>query len=123
MSDLLPYQLPRLVYVVFSLYALALLLFRWQITRVMTVERRFLFLFLILELVTTVLSGVLKVTAQTPVDPASWATVLTQAFLTAYLYYATPPSFHRWHHRFTRRADATRQPVAAPLPPTRGELP
>lgn len=97
-------QLPRLIYVAFSLYALVLLVTRWQASRVMTQDRRFLLLFFLMELANTVLSGVLKLTHEAHVDIATWFTALTQSFLAAYLYYSIPASFRRAHYRFTRRS-------------------
>lgn len=94
---------PRLIYIGFSLYALAVLLTRWQVTRVMTQDRRFLLLFFTLEIVTSIISGTVKTLHDAPVDVSSWITVLTQSFLAAYLYYSVPASYRRAHHWITRR--------------------
>lgn len=96
-------QIPRLIFVAFSIYGMFVLITRWQVTRVMTVDRRFLFLFFILELSACITSGVLKIQAEVPVDVSSWMTVLSQSFLAAYLYYSVPSSFKRAHYRITRR--------------------
>lgn len=96
-------QLPRLIFVGFTLYALVVLVTRWPATRVMTQDRRFLFLFFVLETVTVLVSGCLKISHETRIDIGTWLTVLTQSFLAAYLHYSIPPAYRRAHHRFTRR--------------------
>jgi hypothetical protein len=83
-------QLPRLAYLVFSGYALVLVVTAWPRTRVMTTDKRFLLLFFLLEIATTVTSAALRMWAGTPADPSTWLTVLCQSFLCAYLYYAIP---------------------------------
>ena len=103
-------QLPRVVYLVFSVYALAVLVTRWPVTRVMTTDRRYLFLFFLLEIATTTLSGALKIAGGVPVDLGTYATVLTQVFLAAYLHHTVPGQYRRWYYRFTRgRARAHRR--------------
>ncbi len=103
MTEHLYWTLPRLVYIAISVYALILVAHRWRATRVMTQERRFLWLFFVLELVTVILSGTLKTLGDTPGDASIWLTVLTQGFLASYLHYAIPREHKRPWHRFTRR--------------------
>src|SRR4051794_4059461 len=98
-------HLPRLIYVAFSLYGLGLVLFRWQVTRLLTMERRFLLLFFLLELGNTVASGLIKTIVDAPVDPTAWLTVLTQSFLAAYLHYSVP----REYRSLRRRLDVRRR--------------
>lgn len=96
-------QLPRLVAAAFSVHSLLLLVTRWQVTRVMTQERRFLFAFFILQCSNSTMSAVTKAVHHVPLDVSSWGSALTQSLLCAYVYYAIPPEFRRWHHRFSRR--------------------
>lgn len=96
-------NLPRLLYMAFSLYALVVLITRWQVSRVMTQDRRFLFLFFLLEAAVTILSGVLKIQSGADIDVSAYMTVLTQGFLAAYLHYSIPAHFKRAHYRITRR--------------------
>lgn len=103
MIDFVLMNLPRLLYIGFSLYSLVVIATRWQASRVMTMDKRFLLLFFIFNIVSTVVTGVLKIYIGVPPDFTVWLTVLTQSFMTAYLHYSIPPSFRRAHHRFTRR--------------------
>lgn len=103
MIDILAAQAPRIIYVAFSVYALFVLIARWRVTRVMTQDRRFLFLFFVMELTASILSGVTKALHDAHLDVSSWVTVLAQGYLAAYLYHSIPASFRRAHHRWTRR--------------------
>jgi hypothetical protein len=96
-------QMPRLLFTLFSVYCLLVVVTRWQSTRVMTQDRRFLLLFFILENVTVIVSGVLKMQTGIPTDVGTWLSVLMQSFLAAYLHHSIPAEFRRWHHRYTRR--------------------
>lgn len=94
---------PRLIYMFFSVYALAVVVTRWQASRVMTQDRRFLLLFFIMECVTTLVSGFLKIELGTPTDMSVMLTILTQSFLAAYLHHSIPAEFRRVRHHWTRR--------------------
>lgn len=96
-------QSPRILVIPFAAYGLLVLVMRWRSTRVMTEDRRFLFLFFILQLATALMSACLKVIAGTPSDVSTWLALLTQSFLAAYLHYSIPRSFRRWHYIVTRR--------------------
>lgn len=82
----------RIGYVVFSLYSLLVLVSRWRVAKVLTQDRRFLFLFILLEVVSTTTSGLLKIAADAPSDVSVWLTLLTQSFLAAYLHHSVPRS-------------------------------
>lgn len=96
-------QIPRLAFITFSVYCLVVVVTRWQTTRVMTQDRRFLLLFFVLENITTITSGSLKIAANIAPDAGTWLTVLSQSFLAAYLHYSIPREYRRFHHRWTRR--------------------
>lgn len=95
-------QLPRLGSLVFCGYALALIVTRWAGTRVMTTDKRFLLLFLVGEIATVALGAGVKIGHGVPTDISSWATVLLQSFLCAYLHYSIPAAYRRWWLRFSR---------------------
>jgi hypothetical protein len=97
-------QGPRLIYLAFSAYAAWVVCTRWQASRVMTQDKRFLMLFFLLEIATTMTSGVLKISAGVHLDVATWMTVLLQSFLAAYLHYAIPRSYRFWHRRWAHPA-------------------
>lgn len=96
-------QAPRFIFVAFSFYCLLVVVTRWQVTRVMTMDRRFLLLFFVLENLTVIVSGCLKISADVRPDVGTWLSVLTQSFLAAYLYYSIPREYRRFYHRWTRR--------------------
>lgn len=96
-------QLPRLLFAAFSVYCLVVLVTRWRFTRVLTRDRRFLFLFIAGHCLNVILSATLKITAGIPADYATWTTVLVQSFLAAYLHYSIPRDFRSRARRRRRR--------------------
>lgn len=82
-----------------ALYGLVVLATRWRAYKVMTQDRRWLFLALAMEQSTVVLSAVLKSCAGAPADVSIFPTLLTQAAFACYLHYSVPRSFRRWPPR------------------------
>lgn len=104
MSALVVEQAPRLASLVFAAYCLFVLVTRWRFTRVLTQDKRFLFMFMALHCLNSVLSAVLKIHAHVQLDYSSWVSLLVQALLAAYLHYSIPRSFRHVHRRFRRRS-------------------
>lgn len=87
---MLTYELLRGLYVLLSLYSLWVLVTRWRVVKVMTEERRWLFLFLVTTSIAAVFSGVIKIITGAPGDASVYLTVLSQALLGAYLHTFIP---------------------------------
>lgn len=99
----LPVQLPRFAALVFIAYAVFLVIARWPITRVLTVERRFLLLFFLLELFAAATNTATRLGERSAPTVGTWLAMLTQAFAAAYLHYSIPAEYRRPWHRISHR--------------------